>query len=184
MDMAVNTRQTGPDDNWLAKTVEDVLDPNLPIIDPHHHLWLRNGYSYLIPEFAADLDSGHNVTATVYAECHSMYRKNVPAVECSLGETEFVAGQAAISDSGTYGDTRVCAVMFGNIDMTLGIQIDALLERHIERSGGRFRGLRYSTGWDADERIRNIAPGAGALLVFCLVHQPFTFQVCGAWVRG
>ena len=164
MDMAVNTRQTGPDDNWLAKTVEDILDPNLPIIDPHHHLWLRNDYSYLIPEFAADLDSGHNVTATVYAECHSMYRKNVPAVECSLGETEFVAGQAAISDSGTYGDTRVCAVMFGNIDMTLGKQIDALLERHIERSGGRFRGLRYSTGWDADERIRNIAPAAGALV--------------------
>ena len=177
MDVAVNTRQTGPDDNWLAKTVEDILDPNLPIIDPHHHLWLRNDYSYLIPEFAADLDSGHNVTATVYAECHSMYRKNVPAVECSLGETEFVAGQAAISDSGTYGDTRVCAVMFGNIDMTLGEKIDVLLERHIERSGGRFRGLRYSTGWDADERIRNVARDAGAL-----TSQPVT-EAAGVLAR-
>ena len=162
--MAANTGQTGPDDNWLAKTTEDILEPDLAIIDPHHHLWVRNGYSYLIPEFAADLDSGHNVTATVYAECHSMYRKKCREPERSLGETEFVAGQAAISDSGSFGDTRVCAVMFGNIDMTLGKQIDALLERHIERSGGRFRGLRYSTGWDADERIRNIAPGAGALV--------------------
>ena len=162
--MAANTGQTGPDDNWLAKTTEDILEPDLAIIDPHHHLWVRNGYSYLIPEFAADLDSGHNVTATVYAECHSMYRKKGREAERSLGETEFVAGQAAISDSGSFGDTRVCAGMFGNIDMTLGKQIDALLERHIERSGGRFRGLRYSTGWDADERIRNIAPAAGALV--------------------
>ena len=25
--------------DWLALTVEDPLDPDLPICDPHHHLW-------------------------------------------------------------------------------------------------------------------------------------------------
>ena len=72
--MAANTGQTGPDDAWLATYSEAVIEPDLPIIDPHHHLWLRNGYLYLLPELAADMASGHNVVATVYAECHSMYR--------------------------------------------------------------------------------------------------------------
>jgi len=162
--MAANTGQTSPDDAWLSKTVEDALEPDLPIVDPHHHLWLRGGYTYLIPELAADLDCGHNVVATVFAECHSMYRETGPEAERSLGETEFVTGQAAMSASGAFGPTRACAVMFGNVDMTLGAAIEPLLDRHIEASGGRFRGLRYSTGWDADERIRNVAPDAGMLV--------------------
>ena len=72
--MAANTVQTGPDDNLLGKTIEEVLETDIPIVDPHHHLWLRSGYTYLMPELAADLDSGHNVVATVFAECHLMYR--------------------------------------------------------------------------------------------------------------
>ena len=162
--MAANTGQTSPDDDWLSKTMEDALEPGLPIVDPHHHLWLRNGYNYLIPELATDLDCGHNVVATVFAECHSMYREKGPEAERSLGETEFVTGQAAMSASGAFGPTRACAVMFGNVDMTLGAAIEPLLDRHIEASGVRFRGVRYSTGWDADERIRNVAPDAGMLV--------------------
>lgn len=162
--MAANTGQSGPDDAWLATLEEAVLEPDLPIIDPHHHLWLRNGYLYLMPELAADLASGHNVIATVFAECHSMYRQDGPEAERSLGESEFVAGQAAISDSGAFGPTRACAAMFGNVDMTLGAGIEPLLERHAQASGGRFRGVRWSTGWDADERIHNVAPQPGMLI--------------------
>jgi L-fuconolactonase len=156
--MAANTRQSGPDDDWLAKVEEPILDPDLAIVDPHHHLWLRSGYTYLMPELAADMASGHNVVATVFAECHSMYRQGGPEAERSLGETEFVTGQAAMSDSGGFGPTQACAVMFGNVDMTLGEGVEPLLERHIAASGGRFRGVRCSTGWDPDERIRNVAP--------------------------
>ena len=162
--MAANTGQTSPDDAWLAKLEEDVLEPDLPIVDPHHHLWLRGGYTYLMPELAADMDCGHNIAATVFAECHSMYRKDGPEEERSLGETEFVTGQAAMSASGEFGPARACAVMFGNVDMTLGAAAEPLLERHIEASGGRFRGVRYSTGWDADDRIRSVAPESGMLV--------------------
>ena len=45
--MAANTGQSGPDDHWIASVTEEVLEPDLPIIDPHHHLWVRNGYTYL-----------------------------------------------------------------------------------------------------------------------------------------
>ncbi len=162
--MAANTGQTSPDDAWLAKLEEDVLEPDLPIVDPHHHLWLRGGYTYLMPELAADMDCGHNIAATVFAECHSMYRKDGPEEERSLGETEFVTGQAAMSASGEFGPARACAVMFGNVDITLGAAAEPLLERHIEASGGRFRGVRYSTGWDADDRIRSVAPESGMLV--------------------
>ncbi len=162
--MAANTGQTGPDDAWLGTLKEEVLEPDLAIVDPHHHLWLRSGYTYLLPELAADMASGHNVAATVFAECHSMYRQEGPEAERSLGETEFVTGQAAMSASGEFGPARACAVMFGNVDMTLGAEVAPLLERHIAASGGRFRGVRYSTGWDADERIRNVAPAAGMLV--------------------
>jgi L-fuconolactonase len=155
--MAANTGQSAPDERWLATLQEEVLEPELPIIDPHHHLWLRNGYSYLMPEFAADLASGHNIVATVFAECHSMYRKDGFEEQRSLGETEFVRGQAAMSASGEFGNTRACDVMFGNVDLTLGGATEPLLEQHMEASGGRFRGVRLSSGWHANDKIHNVA---------------------------
>ena len=161
--MAANTGQTGPDNVWLATHTEAVIEPDLPIIDTHHHLWFRNGYLYLLPELAADMASGHIVVATVYAECHSMYRSAGPVAERSLGETEFVAGIAAMSDSGTFGPSRACAAMFGNVDMMLGDAVAPLLEQHIALSGGRFKGVRYSTGWDPAPEIHNVAPAANML---------------------
>lgn len=162
--MAANTGQTGPDNLWLATLQEEVLEPELPIIDPHHHLWRRNGYTYLMPELAEDLASGHNVVATVYAECHSMYRQNGVEQLRSLGETEFVRGQAAMSASGEFGSARACDVMFGNVDLRLGGAAEPVLEQHIEASGGRFRGVRISSGWHADDKIHNVAPQPGLLV--------------------
>ena len=162
--MAANTGQAAPDDLWLSSLQEEVLEPELPIIDPHHHLWVRSGYTYLMPEFAADLASGHNIVATVFAECHSMYRLTGLEQTRSLGETKFVRGQAAMSASGDFGTTRACDVMFGNVDLTLGAAVEPLLEQHLEASGGRFRGVRISIGWHQDQRINNVADQAGVLL--------------------
>lgn len=162
--MAANTGQTRPDDGWLEKLSEDIIDPELPIIDPHHHLWVRNGYTYLLPELATDLASGHNIVATVYAECHSMYRRAGPPTERSLGETEFVRGQAAMSASGEFGSASACDVMFGNVDLTLGAEVEPLLEQHIAASGGRFRGVRLSSGWHADPTVGNVATQAQLLV--------------------
>ncbi len=162
--MAANTGQKGPDDHWLSMRQEDVLEPELPIIDAHHHLWVRGGYTYLMPEFADDLASGHNILATVYAECHSMYRKDGPAEQRSIGETEFVRGQAAMSASGGFGPARACDVMFGNVDLTLGQAVGPILADQVEASGGRFRGVRISTGWHEDSRVGNVAQEPRSLL--------------------
>jgi hypothetical protein len=76
------------DEAWLAQYREEIIEPELPIVDPHHHLWSRAGNVYLFPELLADLSSGHNVRATVFEECGSMYRADGPEELRSLGETE------------------------------------------------------------------------------------------------
>src|SRR5947209_11524161 len=99
-----------PDDEWLAKAApEPILDPELPIVDPHHHLWVRDGHRYLLDELLADLGTGHNIIATVFLECRSMYRAGGPPEFRPVAETEFVAGIGAMRDSGNYGTTRVAA---------------------------------------------------------------------------
>jgi len=148
---------------WLGQVTEDILEPELRIVDPHHHLWVREGVPYLLPELLEDLYSGHNVVATVFAECHSMYRPYGEAALRPLGETAFVNGVAAMCESGAFGPARACAVMFGAADLALGAGVERVLEAHLRAAPARFRGIRYSTGWDANEKIRNVAPRAEML---------------------
>lgn len=151
-----------PDETWLAKApAEPILEPDLPIIDTHHHLWQRPDHRYLLHEFLADLRTGHNVVATVFLQCHAMYRADGPEEMRPVGETEFVAGIAAMSDSGGYGSTRVAAGIVGYADLTLGERVATVLEAQIRAGGGRFRGVRHSGNWDADPIIGNGAPEPG-----------------------
>src|SRR3954469_5361233 len=149
-----------PDASWLLSAAwEPIIEPELPIVDPHHHLWLRGGHTYLLDELLADTNTGHNVVATVFLECHSMYRQEGTRELRSLGETEFVAGIAAISASGNYGRTRVAAGIVGNVDLTSGARVEPILLAHISAGGGRFRGVRHSAGYDSDPVIGNSGAG-------------------------
>ncbi len=145
-----------PDPEWLKKqAIEAILEPELPIIDTHHHLWDFRNNRYLLDQLASDLQSGHNIVATVFVECQSMYRKDGPAEMRPVGETEFVRGIAAMSASGKYGPAKVAQGIVGFADLKLGDRVQAVLEAHIEAGGGRFRGIRYACGWDASEVIGN-----------------------------
>ena len=84
-------------EDWRALHKEPVIDPERPIIDPHHHMWDRNGNRYLIHEFLADARTGHNIRASVFVECGSFYRKGVPPLMAPLGEVEFANGIAAMA---------------------------------------------------------------------------------------
>jgi L-fuconolactonase len=148
-----------PDDAWLAKQESElILEPELPIIDTHHHLWDRNGWTYLLPELLADLNSGHNIVATVFEECRSMYRADGPVEMGTVGEVEFVAGIAAMSASGGYGPIKVAQGIVGYADLALGDRVEPVLEALIRAGGGRFSGVRYSVGYDADPTIGNSRP--------------------------
>ncbi len=138
--------------DWLARRREEALEPDLPIVDPHHHLIdrLESG-TYLLPDLLEDIGSGHNIVATVYLEWLSMYRASGPDDMRPVGEIEFANGVTAISASGGYGAARVCAGIVGHADLALGGRVAGVLEAMIAAGGGRFRGIRFIAASDPDQ---------------------------------
>jgi predicted TIM-barrel fold metal-dependent hydrolase len=139
--------------DWLGRRREEIIEPDLPIVDPHHHLVNRPETGrYLLPELLADIATGHNITATVYLEWLSMYRADGPVELRPVGEVEFANGVAAMAASGTYGKTRVCAGIVGHADLALGAPVEMVLEAMIAAGGGgRFRGIRFITASHPDQ---------------------------------
>ncbi len=147
-------------------TPEPIIEPELPIVDPHHHLWyrpapfldalerdanlmargllptFRRHARYLFDEFSADLATGHNIRATVFVEVHAMYRADGPEAFRSVGEVEFANGVAAMAASGLFGDVAICAGIVGSVDLRLGDAARDVLIAHIQAGGGRYRGIR------------------------------------------
>jgi L-fuconolactonase len=137
---------------WLERRHEEIIEPELAIVDPHHHLVERPETGrYLLADLLADLGSGHNITATVYLEWLSMYRAHGPLELRPVGEIEFANGVAAMSASGGYGKTRVCAGIVGYADLALGAAVEKVLEAQITAGGGRFRGIRFITATHPDQ---------------------------------
>ncbi len=152
-----------PVERWLSReTPEAVLEPELPIIDPHHHLWDIRTFTtepyasfeqkvYLCEEIVDDIrGSGHNVLQTVFAQCGAFYRVAGPEPMRCVGETEFAQGIFAMSNSGIYGDTRLCAGIFGSADLRLGAGVEPVLQAHMAASPN-FRGVRTAFPSDLDD---------------------------------
>src|SRR3954447_14443393 len=124
-----------PRGDWLAQYQEEIIDPARPLVDPPHHLSNR-GHRYLIEEMAADIASGHNVIATVYVDCRSMYRANGPEAFRPVGEVEFANGVAAMSASGGYGKAAICAGIVSHVNLLLGEDARPVLEAEIVAGNG------------------------------------------------
>jgi len=146
-------------DAWLAQVDEPTLDPDLPIIDPHHHLWdYRQGTvepTYLMQDFLADANSGHNIVASVFIECGTMFRATGDRSNAMIGETEFANGQAAMSASGAYGATRVAAGIVGTAYLSEGAGVADVLDAQIAAGNGRLRGIRQGASWDPSTGVPN-----------------------------
>ena len=136
---------------WLAGSDEEILDPALPIVDPHHHLRDTAHGRYYLPELAADLAGGHNVRATVFVDSQSMHRAGGPDLLRPVGETEFVIASLAAAAGTRVARWNPCAGIVGNLDLTHGADVRAALEAHIAAGNGRFRGIRDPLMWDASD---------------------------------
>src|SRR5258706_148150 len=146
--------------DWLALTQEPILEPELPICDPHHHFWdFRIGripyQRYLLPELIADVDCGHAVRSTVFIEARAMYRASGPVEMRPVGEIEFVQGLAAASASGLYGSCRAAATIIGHADLKLGDRVEPVLDALQAASPNRFKGIRHTVTWDPHPEIEN-----------------------------
>ncbi|MBL8350354.1 MAG: amidohydrolase family protein [Burkholderiaceae bacterium] len=155
---AIGTAVVG-NDAWLARRPpEQILEPELAIVDPHHHLWDHKRHRYLLDELRADTGSGHRIVATVFVDCMAFYRADGPAALRPVGETEFANGVAAMCASGVYGELRACAGIVSFADLTLGAAVAEVLQAHVAAGGGpagRFKGIRHAGGWDASPMIHN-----------------------------
>jgi len=149
---------------WQAATPEEVIEPARRIVDPHHHMWLRPPEAYQLPELMAELNSGHDVRATVFVQNNAMYRAAGPVPMQPVGETEYVNGVAAMSASGLFGSQRLCAGIVGFADLRLGAEIRAVLEAHRATAGTRFKGIRQQAQWDPElGAMARVPPPKGLL---------------------
>ena len=159
------------DHEWLALHDEEVLDPDLPIVDAHHHLWDRPGSRYMPPDLLADIAGGHRVTATVYVENHASYRSYGPVEFRPVGETEVMAtiGRGWIDDA---AEPRLNAALVGYADLFLGPAVRDVLEAHVAAGRGRFRGIRQVTAWDEAHSIQTPQYGPRRGLTAGMMNEP------------
>jgi len=146
---------------------EPILDPDLPIVDSHIHLFDLPNNRYMLDDYLADAGAGHNMVASIYCESQAFVRKEGPEWMRALGEVEFANGIAAMTASGVYGKCRVAVGIIGHANMTFGAKIGELLDRCMEVAPDRFRGVRHVTLDYPDERpfkfIMTHRPPAGLL---------------------
>lgn len=149
--------------DWLALVDEEVIRPDLPVLDAHHHLYKRDGQRYLIDDYLEDAASGHQLLASIYVQGRAMTRARGPELMRPLGETEFANGIAAMSASGLYGVSKLCAGIVAYADLWAGDAVSALLDAHLAaaggltREGGRFCGIRQTLVCDSDASLMNPA---------------------------
>lgn len=132
--------------DWLAGRQEEAIDPAVPIIDPHHHLWDRPGSRYLSEELHADVTASHNITHTVFVECGFGYDDG-PSHLRPVGETRAVVAEA--DRFASLGSARLAGIV-GHADMALGQAIGEVLDTHLDAGGGLFRGIRHGTNISDD----------------------------------
>ena len=144
---------------WLAReTPESVIDPELPIIDVHHHLWKipsRWG-TYELEDLWADTDSGHNVEKTVFIDCRSCYREDGPEHLKPIGETEFIVTVA--EESAKNKDKASIGAIVSHAYMKLGAAVEEVLVGHKEAGKGLFRGIRSAFPRDLDPNFLESFP--------------------------
>ena len=142
-------------EEWLSSVVEDVVDPERPIIDPHHHLWKTPSMwgTYELADLWADTSSGHNVEKTVFVDCHSEYRTEGPSHLKPVGETEYVAEVA--TESRRDANRATIAGIVGHANMTLGSAVEEVLVAHEQAGKGLFRGIRHAGPSDDTGTLTN-----------------------------
>jgi predicted TIM-barrel fold metal-dependent hydrolase len=145
---------------WLAQVAEPALDPEQPIIDPHHHLWRGDPGRldpYLLAQLWADTGSGHRIEKTVFVECRASWRREGPEHLRPVGETEFVQAVARASREG--GGGAVIAGIVAHADLRLPEpMLREVLAAHEHAAQGLFRGIRHSGACDPHPQALSI-PG-------------------------
>jgi len=146
---------------WLDQFTEEIVDQDIEIIDPHHHLWpgtprtdgVSSDNRYLLEDLWNDTQSGHKVLKTVFVECGQGYYESGSEAMKPVGETKFVAQVTEEAKQDT-SKAQIEGIV-GHADMMLGNSAREVLEAHLEQGKGKFKGIRHGASWDDSDEIRN-----------------------------
>jgi predicted TIM-barrel fold metal-dependent hydrolase len=138
--------------SWLASATETAIEPELEIVDAHHHLWPTSSRygRYDLDDLLIDTGAGHNIVQTVFIDCGAEYLSDGPRHLRPVGETRFVAERA---DRSEREPGASIAAIVSHADLTLGEAVGDVLDHHVELAGGRFRGVRHSGARDDDPAV-------------------------------
>jgi predicted TIM-barrel fold metal-dependent hydrolase len=141
---------------WYDQVDEEVIDPDQRIIDPYHHLWPVGGaLPYGLDELLADVRSGHRVARTVFVECRAAYAMDAPPWLRPVGETAFVAAEAAREPS------HLISGIVAHADLADLEHLDVALDAHGAAAAGLLRGIR-DAGASAEHPEALMIPGRAA----------------------
>ena len=134
---------------------EPILEPDLPILDAHIHLFDLPGNRYMLEDYLDDARAGHNIVGAIYCETQAFARTDGPEHLRPLGEVEFANGMAAMCASGRYGSCKVAHGIIGHADLSLGSMVAELLDRCMDAAPERYRGIRHVAVEHPDENVYN-----------------------------
>ncbi|MES2262917.1 MAG: amidohydrolase family protein [Pseudomonadota bacterium] len=139
-------------EDWLAAGSETALEPELAIIDAHHHFYERPGWTYHDQEYLADIASGHRIVASIHMQALTRYRTEGDEGLKPIGETEYVR---RLAERHVGAATQVAHGMVSYADLRLGSEVGRVLQAHVDAGGGRVKGIRHLATWDADSSLAN-----------------------------
>tara|TARA_Y100001933_G_C18993593_1_gene561571 strand:- start:110 stop:1144 length:1035 start_codon:yes stop_codon:yes gene_type:complete len=141
--------------DWLFLVDEEIIEPERPIIDPHHHLWrdhrsLNRSIDYDLNDLWADTESGHNIIATVFVECGADYRSSGPESLRPVGETDYVKSAADLSILGASKGRPPIKGIVSHVDLRLGAAVEEVISAQIDAGEGLLKGIRHATAYYPD----------------------------------
>jgi L-fuconolactonase len=159
-------------EDWLKLVQEDIIEPDLPICDAHHHLWYEAENGYTLEDLLKDISGGHRILQTVFVESRMMLRNAGPDEMKPVGETEYVEKLVSLKHN---KKTTVAAGIIGFADLTSGSDVRPVLEAHISAGKGRFRGIRYTTARDPRGEVTSRFQVRSGLMADSKFREGFAF---------
>lgn len=133
--------------DWHAGVpVATAIEPGLPIVDAHHHVYASyaDKFFYPLEDFQRDMNSGHRIIGSVYIEAYeSGWRTSGPEALRPVGEVELAAGIGSKPVPTATGDSAVAAAIVSHADLTLGDAVEEVLQAQLAVAQGRLRGVRH-----------------------------------------
>jgi len=145
---------------WHSRSAsEPALEPGLPIVDPHHHLFgtASDKLYYRREDMERDLASGHKIVGTMYVAAYGPgWRTSGPEAMRSVGEVERIVSLSATPLNTPQGPCRMGAGIVSDVDLSLGDEVDEVLRAHVDAGKGKLRGVRFwATYHDSGASCKN-----------------------------